>query len=115
MDNREKLVELISVVQDHGYKTTYEECSAFIAVPRNEVLADHLIANGVTVIDWRPVSDPPKAWRRENGDMINYLIYTPEFGVDIGNYAAPANCWLCVALPCKPTHWAYLPQPPKGE
>lgn len=77
-------------------------------------LVDALIANGVTVQGWIPVSDPPKEWRRDNGEMINYLVYVPEFGVDIGNYGEPAKCWLCMGLPCKPTHWAHLPTPPKG-
>ena len=78
-------------------------------------LVDALIANCVTVQEWIPVSEPPKEWRRDNGEMINYLVYVPEFGVDIGNYGEPAKCWLCMGLPCKPTHWAHLPTPPKQE
>ena len=65
-------------------------------------------------VEWIPVTEPPKKWRSENGDMINYLVYVPEYGVDIGNYGKPAKCWLCMGLPCKPTHWAHLPTPPKG-
>ena len=107
MDNiREKLVKLLLHVskkcQKQGGVTWYD-------------FADHLIANGVTVQEWIPVSEPPKEWRRDNGEMINYLVYVPEFGVDIGNYGEPAKCWLCMGLPCKPTHWAHLPTPPKGE
>ena len=66
-------------------------------------------------VEWIPVTEPPKEWRSENGDMINYLVYVPEYGVDIGNYGEPAKCWLCMGLPCKPTHWAHLPTPPKQE
>ena len=66
-------------------------------------------------VEWIPVTEPPKKWRSEDGDMINYLVYVPEYGVDIGNYGKPAKCWLCMGLPCKPTHWAHLPTPPKGE
>ena len=66
-------------------------------------------------VEWIPVTEPPKEWRSENGDMINYLVYVPEYGVDIGNYGEPAKCWLCMGPPCKPTHWAHLPEPPKGE
>lgn len=100
MDNiREKLVELIG------------DCKWYMPL---EDLADHLIAHGVTIQEWIPVSEPPKEWRRDNGEMINYLVYVPEFGVDIGNYGEPAKCWLCMGLPCKPTHWAHLPAPPKG-
>lgn len=66
-------------------------------------------------VEWIPVTEPPKKWRNENEDMINYLVYVPEYGVDIGNYGKPAKCWLCMGLPCKPTHWAHLPTPSKGE
>lgn len=64
-------------------------------------------------VEWIPVSEPPKEWRRESGDMINYLICIPEYGVDIGNFGEPVNTWLCVGVPCKPTHWAQLPLPPE--
>lgn len=101
MDIREKLVEQLREVQYLG--------------GLEEKIADHLIANNVTVQEWIPVSEPPKEWRRDNGEMINYLVYVPEFGVDIGNYGEPAKCWLCMGLPCKPTHWAHLPTPPKQE
>lgn len=106
MDNiREKLVALLNV----NGNIVRAWCSSY------EDAADELIANGVTVQEWIPVSEPPKEWRRDNGEMINYLVYEPEFGVDIGNYGEPAKCWLCMGLPCKPTHWAHLPTPPKGE
>ena len=119
MDIREKLVELLNCItgcaveecKDCELTGKIEQCVEF----RKSWIVDHLIANGVTVQEWIPVSEPPKAWRRENGDMVNYLVHVPEFGVDIGNYAEPAKCWLCMGIPCKPTHWAYLPQPPKGE
>jgi len=106
MDIREKLVELLTE-NCHFGQNCIGDCVG--------CLADHLIRHGVTVQEWIPVSEPPEAWRKENGDMVNYLIYTHEFGVDIGNYAAPAKCWVCMGLPCEPTHWALLPTPPKGE
>ena len=106
IDIREKLVELLQ----------HDNCPLFMVFgDKVDVLADYLIANGVTVQEWIPASEPPKEWRRDNGEMINYLVYVPEFGVDIGNYGEPAKCWLCMGLPCKPTHWAHLPTPPKKE
>ena len=49
MDNtREKLIELISKVQDYGTKTTNEGWSVTIEIKGNDKIADHLIANGVT-------------------------------------------------------------------
>lgn len=75
MDIREKLVELFRernshyvVFCDDCFKDTSEEFNS-----RLYGLADHLLANGVTVQEWIPVTEPPKAWRRENGDMVNYL------------------------------------------
>lgn len=55
----------------------------------------------------------PEKWRKEDEEMINYLIYSPQFGVDIGNYLKPAKTWLCVGIPCAVTHWAEMPAPPK--
>lgn len=116
---REKLVELLEESTGCTYGGPYGDVviEEEIDISDEEIarIADHLIAHGVTVQEWISVSEPPKEWRRKNGDMVNYLIYVPEFGVDIGNYAEPAKCWICMGMPCKPTHWAYLPTPPKQE
>ena len=59
---------------------------------------------------WVPV------WRNdETAELVNYMIYSPDFGVDIGNYHAKAGKWLCVALPCTVTHWRPLPDGPEVE
>lgn len=44
---RDKLIELISRVQDFGIKRTNR--LAHPKLPRNEEIADHLIANGVII------------------------------------------------------------------
>lgn len=64
---------------------------------------------------WIPVTERlPEVWRNdENAELVNYIIYSPDFGVDIGNYHAKAKKWLCMALPCTVTHWRPLPEPPK--
>ena len=84
--------------------------------------ADFLIANGVTFATdnnvgskWIPASEPPKKWKDENGDAINYLIYSPGIGVDIGNWIQPAKAWFCLGVPFKVTHWMLLPEPPKED
>ena len=66
---------------------------------------------------WIPVEERlPEVWRNdETAELVNYMIYSPDFGVDIGNYHAKAKKWLCMALPCTVTHWAPLPEPPKEE
>ena len=66
---------------------------------------------------WIPVTERlPEVWRNdETAELVNYMIYSPDFGVDIGNYHAKAKKWLCMALPCTVTHWAPLPEPPEVE
>lgn len=70
------------------------------------------------VPQWISVEDRlPEVWKNEENDvLVNYMIYTPEFGVDIGNYHAEAKRWLCMAIPCTVTHWMPLPEAPEeGE
>ena len=64
---------------------------------------------------WIPVEERlPEVWSNdETAELVNYMIYSPDFGVDIGNYHAKAKKWLCMALPCTVTHWAPLPEPPE--
>ena len=66
---------------------------------------------------WIPVEERlPEVWRNdETAELVNYMICSPDFGVDIGNYHAKAKKWLCMALPCTVTHWMPLPEPPKEE
>lgn len=64
---------------------------------------------------WIPVTERlPEVWRNdETSELVNYMIYSLYFGVDIGNYHAEAKTWLCVALPCTVTHWMPLPEWPE--
>ena len=66
---------------------------------------------------WIPVEERlPEVWRNdETSELVNYMIYSPDFGVDIGNYHAKAKKWLCMALPCTVTHWMPLPAGPEVE
>ncbi len=66
---------------------------------------------------WIPVEERlPEVWRNdETAELVNYMIYSPDFGVDIGNYHAKAKKWLCMALPCTVTHWMPLPDAPEEE
>lgn len=65
---------------------------------------------------WVPVTERlPEVWRNdETAELVNYMIYSPDFGVDIGNYHAKAKKWFCMALPCTVTHWAPLPPAPEA-
>ena len=61
MSDREKLIELLGAMdncitehcKDCAYANSAEECIA----ARKKLIADHLIANGVTVQKWIPVSE----------------------------------------------------------
>lgn len=55
----------------------------------------------------------PEKLHEADGTLVNYLIYMPEYGVDVGNYLEPAKTWVCMGIPCKVTHWMPLPEPPK--
>lgn len=55
----------------------------------------------------------PKKWKDADGTLINYLVFMPEYGVDVGNYLQPAKLWACLGLPVKVTHWMPMPEPPK--
>lgn len=69
------------------------------------------------VPQWISVEDRlPEVWKNEENDvLVNYMIYTPEFGADIGNYHAEAKRWLCMAIPCTVTHWMPLPEAPEVD
>ena len=99
MDVREKLVELVkrSIIDwKHG--------------DASEWIADHLIANGVTVQEWVSVKEPPK----ERGEYLCYFKYEPESpDVICENTYYGSGRWMSETG--RVTHWQYLPQPPKGE
>ena len=94
MDVREKLVELIESARYWGSGTSEE-------------IADHLIDNGVTVQEWISVTERLPDWR--DGKV---LVFT-KYGFSIcertvnNRWRGQHANWI--------THWAYLPQPPKGE
>ena len=102
MDVREKLVELLDT--NCGY---VDEVAA-------EVLADHLIATGVTVQEWISVDD------RLPEEKVNCIVHYKHAYCDNDDYWAIGICFydgdkFRMDLLYKVTHWQYLPQPPKGE
>ena len=97
MDVREKLIDLIL-----DAKRTDPETGSF-----TEYLADYLISNGVTVHEWKPISEPPK----EKG---TYLVCTDNGGVLLGHWHGTA--WNAGGGANKHlAHWMKMPVPPKGE
>ena len=103
MDVREKLVELLREVQYLG--------------GLEEKIADHLIANGVTVNGWISVKDrlpdrdgwyitQTNATGRSNGTLPQE--FEIRNGVGRWRYRDRISPW-------NTTHWQPMPQPPKGE
>ena len=65
---------------------------------------------------WISAKTPPTKWKEDGStkDLINYQIYSPEYGVDVGNWLEPAGVWCIFGMPVKSvTHWMPLPEPPK--
>lgn len=85
------------------------------AADRIECMSAENAALREKVPQWISVEDRlPEAWKNEEDNtLINYMIYSPYFGVDIGNYHKEAGTWLCMALPCTVTHWMPLPEAPE--
>ncbi|MBQ8360008.1 MAG: DUF551 domain-containing protein [Oscillospiraceae bacterium] len=105
MPDRKNLIKLIH------YCTSCEEC-------RDEDIADHLIANGVTVQKWIPVTErlPDKMGKYicqyvfgENTEYPFYQVLWYFTAVEKPHFQHEGSMGLRV------THWMPLPEPPKGE
>lgn len=92
-------------------------------VERAEKLSEHSAryAEELAVIQererWISVEERlPENWQNPDGEtFVNYMIYSPDFGVDIGNFHAKAKRWICMGLPAVVTHWKPLPEAPEED
>ena len=102
-NTREKLIELIYQAQDNGI--IQGNHVTHIAHISNKTVADHLIANGVTVQKWIPVTErlPEKTGL--------YMGFDTHFGVILAYYTTDKMMVTWEEI----THWMPLPEPPKGE
>ena len=100
MNVREKLAELIESARYWGSNTSEE-------------IADHLIANGVTVQGWIPVEE------RLPENFISVLGYM----TDAGEFPPVRECYTVGNVFFFPvlggvhpvSHWKPMPEPPRGE
>ena len=103
-NTRDKLIELLDIIIQPGQKTLGD-------------IADHLIANGVTVQNWIPVSE------RSPENIGLYLVIEKHW--ISGSPCRRIAKWNTVdwftadrkskELTPRVTHWMPLPEPPKGE
>lgn len=111
---REKLIELLGAdtctenncCDDCVYHENEEACVQYLKVK----MADHLIANGVTIQKWIPVTE--RVPENNTRNVVCYIdpidgektvssdVFWKEHWVRFGEYV---------------THWKPLPEPPKGE
>ena len=157
-DVREKLVELLRSVPRREEVSIGRGCGKSFA--RLGIIADHLIANGVTVQEWISVKDrlpeeneyvmiwcgecqiariekgiseqqrkAMKIGKLDDPFETGWTLASGYFSFkrsqaykacdEQGNNRVP-YCWYANGGPMEwfgqeVTHWAYLPQPPKGE
>ena len=90
------------------------------------VRADYLIANGVTVQEWIPVSerlpenDYGKHWKERKYYLVRVnpsgLMYVAHYGYKEHDWWIDEHdCVLSATRFKEVTHWMPLPMPPKGE
>lgn len=99
MPEREKLIELIGRTP----------CCGFSSRAAAEHIADHLIASGVTVQQWIPVTERlPEVGQR--------VIVSRPGKVEQGVWLGTNGWWKVYGANTKAvTHWMPLPEPPKEE
>ena len=115
MGMREKLIELLC--DAHGKATDASLFEDASYAQQLETEADHLIANGVTIPRWIPVTERlPESgkyiivanWDKNHTPRIvkrDALMVEEFWGIARGYYAHGQQV----------THWMPLPEPPKGE
>lgn len=78
------------------------------------VIADHLIANGVTIQRWIPVEERLPERTMPPHDVLVYHDLKCGMFVDRAWYSYDLNKWCSVlGMKLKVTHWMPLPEPPK--
>ena len=111
MDVREKLTELLREAPYNIFGNKLGNCYFDSCL---ELIADHLIANGVTVQEWISVDD------RLPEEKVNCIVHYKHAYCDNDGYWTIGICFydgekFQMHWAYKVTHWMPLPEPPKGE
>ena len=109
MDVREKLVEILKQAPFEGKvldEWWWEE--------KIRIIADHLIANGVTVQEWISVKD------KLPEEKVDCIVHYKHAYCDNDDYWAIGMSFydgekFQLGPAYKVTHWMPIPHPPKGE
>jgi hypothetical protein len=126
MSDKEKLVELLMQLEDN----LCDDCGREPVGCAVVAIADHLIAHGVMVQEWISVKDKfpeivstHKRYRSTIKKSVRVLcVCVQKSGKTMvkegycewyNDYPEPR--WQIPRTIDEVTHWAYLPQPPKGE
>lgn len=107
--DREKLIDLINEIQDSGKVTVCSENSIGVYSPTNERLADHLIANGVTVQQWISVED------RVPEQYKSVIVWTRYGEMGEAQHDGKHFAWAYDDDYALATHWMPMPTPPKED
>lgn len=106
---KKKLVELL-----RNAKSAMKAENLSCDIARNMFVADFMMANGVTVQEWIPASEPPTDFRDEYGELIPFLVC--EEGTEYPFRAMyDGKTWGDGFFAIPVAHWMPLPKPPKGE
>ena len=114
MDVKEKLMELLGDI----YLPMMDgpDVIGEYSIPHKfkEKIADHLIANGVTVQSWIPVTE------RLPEEKVDCIVHYKHAYCDIDGYWAIGFCFydgekFKFDPAYKVTHWMPIPEPPEGE
>lgn len=129
MTDKEKLIELLGevtveqvVCSSDGTPVSRHVCRV-VDEGDAECLADHLIANGVTVQKWIPASEPPKEegfylCLNEAGNHFEafYSLSEEAFGMECEIFDPEMFRFLDVGWNVyEVTHWMPMPKPPKED
>ena len=144
MDVREKLVELLNEVQETGVNEIPAGFGCTREYVKNEMVASHLIANGVTVQDNTEISDEllkqlrnapltvlheeptielVQEWISVSERLPQNFVSVLGYMTDAGEFPPVRECYTVGNAFFFPalgdvhpvSHWCELPQPPKGE